>query len=288
MRRKEPIVPLGSPLHRVIEYALLLMGSLLIALSFNMLLNPNRIASGGVAGISTIIDSALGWEPAIVQWILNIPLFIAGVMLLGKRFGVKTAVGSVILPLFVYMTRGLEMRLDNLLLATIYGGIGVGLGIGLVFRGRGSTGGLDLAAQIVHKYTGLTLGLCIAILDGLVILTAGIVLSPEQAMYALIGLFVTSKTIDMVQLGFSYAKVAFIISARPQEIEQVVLHDLDRGLTRLTGYGGYSGEEKAVLMVVMGQREVVKLKNLVRSVDPEAFVILSDTNEVLGEGFKLT
>ncbi len=212
------------------EYALLLLGSVIIAVSFNVFLNPNQVASGGVSGISIIVNSMLGIEPAITQWALNIPLFLAGTVLLGKQFGVKTALGSVLLPLLVFLTRNLPPLTDNMLLASIYGGVLIGIGLGLVFRGRGSTGGLDLAAQILHKYTGIGLGLCIALLDGLVIGTAGLLISPEKAMYALIGLFVTSKTINVVQVGLSYSKVAFIISKSEQALQKAILYELDRDL----------------------------------------------------------
>lgn len=271
----------------ITEYAMLITGSLIVAISFNLFLNPNRIATGGVSGISTILHAKLALEPAFTQWALNIPLFFLGLWMLGGKFGVKTAAGSVILPLFVLLTRHWESPTHNILLATIYGGIGVGAGLGLVFRGRASTGGLDVAAQILHKMTGISLGLALASFDGLVILAAGLFFSWEKALYALIGLFVTSKTIDVVQLGFSVSKVAFIITAKTEEISSAVLYDLDRGLTRLHGQGGYTGDERPVLMVVVGKRETSKLKALVRQVDPHAFVIISDTTEVFGEGFKL-
>ncbi|MFD0680797.1 MULTISPECIES: YitT family protein [unclassified Paenibacillus] len=273
--------------HWYSEYILLLLGSLLIATSFNMFLNPNKIASGGTTGISIIIRQLFGIEPALTQWALNIPLFLVGLWLLGRKFGAKTAVGSVLLPLLVLLTRGLPSLTDNLLLASIYGGILIGIGLGLVFRGKGSTGGLDLAAQLVHRFTGMSLGLAVAMLDGMVILAAGIVLSPEKALYALIGLFVTSKTINVVQIGFNYSKVAFIISGHADVIKQVILTELDRGVTMLQATGGYTGEARMVLMVVVGQTEVSRLKELVKATDPGAFVILSDTNEVLGEGFKI-
>jgi uncharacterized membrane-anchored protein YitT (DUF2179 family) len=283
--RNVPRIQVGSPFHVFMEYVLLMFGSFLIAISFNLFLNPNQIASGGVAGISTIIQYMFGIEPALTQWLFNIPLFIVGAWLLGRRFGLKTAIASVVLPLFVLFTGGWEPLTENILLATVYGGIGIGAGIGIVFRGRGSTGGLDLAAQILHKYTGLTLGLAIAVLDGIVILTAGIVFSPEKALYALIGLFVTSKTIDVVSVGFSNSKVAFIISDHSEALKDVILYELDRGLTQLSGVGGYTGTDRYVMMVVIKRREVVKLKAMVRAVDPKAFIILSDTTEVLGEGF---
>lgn len=286
MRRKESVIPLGGPLHQATEYVMLLLGSLIMAVSFNMFLNPNQVVAGGVAGISTIAQHLMGLSPAITQWGLNIPLFILGVWLLGGQSGIKAAAGSIALPLFVLLTSHLEVLTTNTLLASIYGGIGIGLGLGIVFRGRGSTGGLSLAAQILHKYTGITLGYSVALIDGLVILAAGLAFSPEKALYGLIGLFVTRKTIDIIQLGLQTSKVAFIISEHTDAIREAILYDLDRGLTQLNGSGGFTGESRTVFMVVVSQNEVSKLKALVRSVDPHAFVILSDTNEVLGEGFK--
>ncbi|RXZ83500.1 YitT family protein [Paenibacillaceae bacterium] len=269
-----------------VRLLLLLGGAFIIAASFNLFLLPGGIASGGVAGISVLVQRLTGFTPAYVQWLINVPLFVLGLLLLGKRFALQTALGSLVLPLFVLFTAGWHSPTDNALLAAIYGGIGIGLGLGLVYKGRGSTGGLDLAAQLLHRYTGLRFGLAIACFDGLVIAAAGIIISPENALYALIGLFVTSKTIDIVQTGLLISKVAFIISGRSDELAEQILHELDRGLTRLSANGGYTGDERPVLMVVLPQNEVPKLKSLVQTVDPSAFVIISDTAEVLGEGFK--
>ncbi|XEC95389.1 YitT family protein [Paenibacillus tarimensis] len=271
-----------------ISVVFLLLGSFAIAASFNLFLVPNGIASGGVSGISILVQRLINIPPAYTQWALNIPLFIAGMLLLGRRFALRTALGSVVLPFFVLLTANWPAPTDNALLASIYGGIGVGIGLGLVFRGRGSTGGLDLAAQLLSRYTGLRYGLAIAVFDGLVIVAAGFIISPENALYALIGLFVTSKTIDIVQTGLLVSKVAFIISDKTEALRITILEDLDRGVTELSAKGGFTGEARTVLMVVVGQNEVPRLKAFVQAVDPAAFVIISDTAEVLGEGFKLT
>ncbi|WP_442602631.1 YitT family protein [Paenibacillus sp. KN14-4R] len=285
-RQKEPRIIPGSPLHMAWEYALLITGCFILACAFNMFLNPNKIASGGISGVSTILQVTFGFEPAITQWFFNIPLFLLGTILLGKKYGIKVAVGTIALPFFVLMTKGLPIPTTNMLLASVYGGIGVGLGVGITFRGRGSTGGLSVAAQIVHKYTGRSLGVCIAMFDGMVIVLAGFVISWENALYALIGLFVTSKVIDIVQVGLSVSKVAYIISDNQEKIKEAILYDLDRGLTQLEAAGGYTGAARNVFMVVVSQGEVMKLKYLVKSIDPSAFVIFTDANEVLGEGFK--
>jgi uncharacterized membrane-anchored protein YitT (DUF2179 family) len=268
------------------SYLLLVIGSLITAVSFNMFLLPNGIASGGVTGISVIVDQYWAIPPAYTQWALNIPLFAAGLLAFGRGYGVKTAIGSILLPLFVLLSSHVESPTHDPLLSAIYGGLGVGLGIGLVFRGRASTGGLSIAAQILHRYTGMRLGLAVAAFDGLVILSAGVLISLENALYALIGLFVTTKVIDVVQTGLQTSKAAFIISNEPEKVAAAILHELDRGLTRLHGEGGYTGQSRPVLLAVVGQNEVMKLKALVQDADPNAFVIISNTAEVLGEGFQ--
>ncbi|WP_408055253.1 YitT family protein [Sutcliffiella halmapala] len=271
---------------RVKEYTYVVLGSTIVALAFNLFLLPNRVASGGVSGISTILDSVLGWEPGIVQLCFNIPLFFLGVFLLGKQFGLKTLVGTITLPLIVLWTRDFAPATVNPMLGSIFGGIGVGLGLGLVFRGRASTGGTDLAAQIIHKYTGLSLGTCVALIDGLIVLAAAIVFDFELGMYALIGLFVTSKTIDYVQVGLGYSKMAIVITQKEEEVRQAILTKIDRGVTKLSATGGYTEDERPVLMCVVDQTEFTKLKQVVRSIDASAFVVVMNASEVLGEGFK--
>jgi uncharacterized membrane-anchored protein YitT (DUF2179 family) len=268
------------------QFLYILLGSGIIALAFNVFLLPNNIASGGVSGISTILKSTLGWEPAFVQWSFNIPLFIAGVLLLGKQFGIKTLVGTIFLPFVVFLSNNLDPWTNDPLLGALFGGIAVGLGLGLVFRGNASTGGTDLAAQIIHKYTGLTLGTCVAIIDGLIVLTAAIVFDIERGLYALIALYVTTKTIDLVQIGLGRSKMTMIISNRQAEIQEAILNKIDRGVTKLSAYGGYTDHERPVVMCVVDQTEFTKLKQLVKTIDPTAFIIVMDASEVLGEGFK--
>ncbi|WP_088005690.1 YitT family protein [Indiicoccus explosivorum] len=268
------------------EYLMVLLGSAFVAVAFNVFLLPNEVASGGVSGISTLLYGLFGWEPAFVQWAFNIPLFISGVVLLGKQFGAKTAVGTVFLPFVVYLTDSWEPWTLNPLLGALFGGIGVGLGLGIVFRGGASTGGTDLAAQIITKYTGFTLGTSVALIDGLIVLSAAIVFDIEKGLYALIGLYVTTKTIDLVQVGLGRSKLVYIITNRQEAVRDAVFEDIDRGVTKLTATGGYTESEKPIIMVVVHQTEFSRLKQVIKRVDPEAFVIVSDASEVLGEGFK--
>ncbi|MBY9077592.1 YitT family protein [Paenibacillus sp. HN-1] len=285
-RNKPPLIPLNGPVRHLVDTVLIVVGSLITALAFNLFMLPNRIASGGVSGLSVLAQAWFGAEPAFTQWALNIPLFFLGVFMLGRQYGLRSLLGSFVLPLFIYLTKDGPVPTHNPLLASIYGGIGVGLGLGLVFRGRGSTGGLSILAQVIQKLTGFSFSLSVVLLDGTVITLAAFVLGMEQALYALIGLFVTGKVIDALEVGFSYTKVAYIISDHTEAITEAILHDLDRGLTKLDAKGGYTGDSRTVLMVAVGQNETTRLKAIVRSVDPGAFVIISDAHEVLGEGFK--
>lgn len=285
-RRSSEVFPTRGPVRHILDTAMIVIGSLITALAFNMFMLPNHIASGGVSGLSVVVNSLFGIEPAYVQWALNIPLFFAGLFLLGRNYAVRSLLGTILMPLFVYLTSGVSTPTHDPLLASLYGGIGVGLGLGIVFRGRGSTGGFSTFAQIIQRFSGLSLSTCVVMLDGTVITIAGFVLSPEKALYALIGLYITGKIIDAVELGFNYTKVAYIIAEKTDEISDAVLTHLDRGLTKLNARGGYTGDDRTVLMVVVGQSEVTRLKTLVQQLEPSAFVIISNAHEVLGEGFK--
>ncbi len=270
----------------VVEYFFVIVGAAVIALGFNLFLFPNQIASGGVSGISTILHGLFGWNAGLVQYAFNIPLFIAGVIVLGNSFGFKSLLGTLALPFFIIITEDLEAATLDPLLGAIFGGIVVGLGIGLVFKGRASTGGTDLLAQIITKFTGLTLGTSVLLIDGVIAVSAAVVFDLEKGLYAIIGLFVTTKTIDIIQMGFSQSKMVYIITTKQDEVRDAIYRDVNRGITKLPAEGGYTGEERPVLMVVVYQTEFTKLKQVVKNVDPSAFVIVSDAYEVLGEGFK--
>lgn len=170
--------------------------------------------------------------------------------------------------------------------AAIFGGVGIGVGIGIVYLGKGSTGGTALAAQIIHKYSGLSLGTCLALIDGLIVVTAMIVFNIEQGLYAMLGVYVSSKTIDVVQVGFNRSKMALIITKQEQAVKEAVLQKIDRGVTKISAVGGYTDDDRPILMCVVGQTEFTKLKQIVKQIDESAFVIVADASEVLGEGFK--
>lgn len=272
--------------NKTMEYVYVLIGSACVAIAFNVFLLPNQIASGGVSGISTIIFAKFGLEPAFVQWAFNIPLFIAGFLLLGRSFGIKTLVGTIFFPFVVFLTNSWDPWTTDPLLGAIFGGMGVGLGLGIVFLGKASTGGTDLAAQILHKYTHISLGKCVAFIDGLIVLAACLVFDIEKGLYALIGLYATGKTIDLIQMGFDRTKMTLIITNKEEEIRKAIFEQIDRGVTELQAKGGYTDTDKPILLCVVDQRQFTKLKQVVKSIDSKAFVIVTEASEVMGEGFK--
>ncbi|MCQ2011614.1 YitT family protein [Sporolactobacillus sp. STSJ-5] len=289
-KRDKHVIPNRGKTALFMDYILVIIGSFIVGITFNVFMLPTHIASGGVAGISIVFHWTLGWAPSYVLWGLNVPIFVIGLLILGRSFGyvdyaMKTLLGTVALPFAVFVTAGMPAATDSPLLGALFGGVGTGIGLGIVFRGRGSTGGTALAGQIIQKFSGLSLGVCVSILDGLIVLTSAFFLSLEAALYALISIYLTAKMIDVVQLGFNTEKMALIISDKEVEMRQAILDEIDRGVTRITSQGGYTGDDRPMLMTVVSQGELTHLKQLVRSIDPESFFIITNATEVFGKGF---
>jgi uncharacterized membrane-anchored protein YitT (DUF2179 family) len=270
------------------DFLLLLTGVLLIASALDLFLVPNRIAAGGVSGIATILFHLFGLPVGASILALNIPLFIWGFLRLGLRIGLRSILGTVLLSVSVdALAPFLPVPTADAFLASLYGGVLAGLGLGLVFRAKGTTGGTDLAAAALRSYVGINIGQLLFFVDGAVVLAAGFAFrSPELAMYALITIFIAAWLVDVVQEGFSYTKAFLIISEKHAEIARVILTELNRGATLWKGTGAFTGADRTMLLAVVSRIEVTRLKEVINRVDPRAFVVLADVHEVLGEGFK--
>lgn len=273
-----------------VDYLGVFIGVTITALSLVWLQIPNKIAAGGVSGLAVVTFHLWGWPVALTMLLINIPLFLACLWSFGPRFGAKTLFGAVFISIMIEFWESVVKIMPltrDPLLASLYGGVIAGVGMGIAFRFRGTTGGTDLAAQLLNRVSGISVGHSLLIFDGAVIALAGIVFnSTELALYAIITMFVTSKLLDAVLEGLDYAKAAFIISERSGEIGEKILNDLQRGATGLLGKGLYSTARKEVILCVISRAEEIKLKEIVRKIDPRAFVIITDVHEVLGEGFK--
>ncbi|MFN8596138.1 MAG: YitT family protein [Anaerolineae bacterium] len=272
------------------DYALLTIGSALLAINIDLFLVPNKIVSGGATGIATILHIQFGLPTGLVVLIINIPLFIAGVKWAGgMRFAIRTLYATVLMSvltdLFVPWVATIP-PITQPLLFTLYGGLLDGIGMGLVFRGQGTTGGTDVVARLLNHWRGVPLGQTILVVNAAVLILAVIAFGLEPAMYALILTFVGARVVDLVQGEADYSRTAIIVSSQAFAIKSAILAEMERGVTVLTGRGGYTEHSLDVLYCVVARTEVSILKRLISSIDPRAFVVITDASEVLGEGFR--
>lgn len=272
----------------VMRFAGVTVGVLLTALGLDIFLVPSKIVAGGVSGLATVLHYLLHVPVGAAMLFMNIPLFLAAVYRLGLKFALRSLYGTISLSFFIdVLAPYMPVATRDPLLASVFGGVLVGFGLGLVFKFGGTTGGTDMAAAIVRTYTGARVGQILLFIDGAVVVAAGLSFrSWELALYSLIVIYVSSRLIDLVQEGISYAKAFFIVSGEPRKIAGAVLREMQRGVTVLRGRGAYSGADRDVLLVVVNRAEVSRLKELVQQLDNSAFVILTDVHEALGEGFR--
>ena len=265
---------------------LILAGLLCSSAAYNLYLIPNNIAAGGFTGIGQLVNSIVNVKVGTVSILLNIPLFLLSMKSLGLRFGLRSLLAMLGLSLFIdYLP--LPAATDDLLLATVFGGVLGGVGFGLILRGSATTGGTDMLASLIHRYfPAIRVSVGIFAVDGLVILASAFVFDQTAAMYALICAFLMNVIVDIVLEGPNSAHSYFIISDRSEEIANCLMDELERGVTALSGKGMYSGTEKQVLLCVVNRFETMQLRRIVFSIDPSAFVIANKAHEVLGEGFK--
>lgn len=271
----------------IVGYGGVLLGVIITAFGISFFLIPVKIAAGGVSGFATVIFHITNIPVGLTMLLLNIPLFILSWRLIGPLFGAKTLFGTLTTSLFVDLFSRFATPITNdLLLCAIYGGVIAGIGLGVAFRSGGSTGGTDMAAQLVAKLFSISLGQALLLVDGMVIILAGFAFGLELAMYALIAVFITTKTIDLVQEGQNYVKAILIISDHADPIGAAIMERLDRGVTALDGRGMYTKIDKEILLVIVSRVEISHVKNIVKDYDERAFVVIADVHEVLGEGFR--
>jgi uncharacterized membrane-anchored protein YitT (DUF2179 family) len=271
------------------SFLYIIFGSAVYALAYDLFLIPHSIVPGGITGIAMIMNRFLNTPIGMVTIILNIPIFLLGAKIIGRGYTIKSIIAviisSALIDFFTYVV-ALKPITDNKILASLYGGILLGIGLGIIFRGQASTGGTDIIGQVVNRYSNFSVGNSILIVDFLIISAAGLAFTNmESALYGYLTLFLSTKIIDLVLEGISYTRAAFIISEKNNLISDTVLKKLDRGVTKLQGIGGYNNLPKDVLYVVIAKRQVPELVNIIKEIDPHAFVVITDVYEVLGKGF---
>jgi uncharacterized membrane-anchored protein YitT (DUF2179 family) len=280
-------LPVTGPWRVVADYVQIVVGSLLVGVGVNLFFVPNQVVSGGVTGVAILLHYAFGTPVGLVTLLLNLPLLVIGWRWAGGlRFLVRTGISVAILSATIDLTGPfLTAPTADRLLVICYGGLLDGLGMGLVFRGRGTTGGTDVIARIAHRFLGLGIGQTLLILNIAIFAAAAFQFGAEAVMVALALAFVSARVLDTVQAGFAASRQAMIITDNPEGVRDAVFTHLHRGVTLLEARGGYTGLPRPMLYVVVAAHEVGRLKLRVAEVDRNAFVAISSAQEVLGEGF---
>ncbi len=272
------------------DYALILIGCLVQAIAMDVFLIPARLAAGGVSGLAQIVSSVSGWPVGTLVLIMNVPLFLIGWRYLGgRRFLFRTVVTVVAYSLLVdalvpFLPKGGVT--PEPILNAIFGGVIGGLGMGLVFRAQGTTGGTDILARLLGRWRGVPLSQSYLLTDTAIVFFAGLAFGWEAALFAVIALYVSGVAAELAAEGVGIVRAATIITAKPQAIADRVLADMERGVTGWAGTGMYSGEERHILFVAVSRSEVSQLKAIIHDADPSAFVVIGQAHEALGEGFK--
>jgi Uncharacterized conserved protein len=282
-----------------ITYSLLIGGCFVFALGAVMFVEPYGFAPGGTYGLSMVFHHLWGWRTELSALCMDIPLLIIGIIVIGKKFGIKTIICTLCLPLFMWLLHKyygydslIEPGISNMkllhdqLLSAIFGGIVYGIGLGMIFKSRATSGGSDIIAMILNKYTHLSIGTLVMIVDGIITLSTVIAFGDwKLPMYSWIIIFIEGKVIDFIIDGPAM-KTLLIISDKIEPIKDVIINDLNRGATLIPSYGMYKGEKRNIIYTILSRREMVTLRYKIAEIDPKAFINVVDSSEILGEGFK--
>lgn len=275
-----------------VDYLFIFMGTGIMALAIQCIFEPIGLVTGGFSGIAIIIRKMTAGivEGGVPLWLtnlaLNVPVFIAALIIKGRKFLGRTVIGTVFLSFWLYVIPQVDLTQGDYMLSAVFGGVITGIGIGFVLLAKATTGGTDMVSALIQKYVRhYSVVQILQVIDGMVVLAGLYVFGLKPALYAIVAIFITSKVSDALMEGMKYSKAAFIITDCYKEIADAIMTQLDRGLTGLDATGMYSGDKKTVLYCVVAKKEIVELKDIVAKIDPKAFVIVTDAREVFGEGF---
>ncbi|NCB74648.1 MAG: YitT family protein [Clostridia bacterium] len=277
-----------TTLKSVLNILKILLGSAVFAVGIQWFFHPAALLSGGVTGIALVINYLTGAPTGVMLAALNLPLFIIALRRYGWKFMGGSLLGTLASSLFIDLLSLVKISITaEPLLAAIYGGIITGLGLGIVYSTGSTTGGTDILAKIIReKYPYVNFGTMILVLDGVIIAAYALIFGKyENAMYTVIAVYIAARVIDLVLYGSSQSKLCHIISEYSDEIKAAIVEKLNRGVTVLSGKGAYSGQDKQILLCVVKRQQIVEIKKIVKNIDKSAFVIVTDTRDVFGEGF---
>lgn len=279
---------MNSKLKMALDYAKIIIGCAVFGVGFNMFLEPAGLNAGGITGLSMVLVEFLGFgSVGVISAIINIPLFAIGGMKIGKKFFIDSLIGMVVVSVFIDLFSFLPNPETEPLLSALYGAVVCGLGLGLVFSTGGSTGGSDIIVRLLKlKYQHIPIGVITTCFDAMVAVLTGLVFwNVNMALYSGVCIFVTGRVLDAVLYKFDYSRVALIISTQHQTIAKQIGIQLHRGATFLDGQGSYSGQETKVILTAVKKQQIAELKQIVVDIDPDAFIIVQEAHQVLGDGF---
>ena len=265
---------------------MIIIGAVFMAMGIELFLVPNQLLDGGIVGISIILSHLTGLQIGLFIFLLNIPFFFIGYKQIGKTFALSTVLGITVLSICTYFLHPVARFTDDLLLATVFGGIVLGIGVGLVIRYGGSLDGTEILAILFSSKTAFSVGEIIMFFNIMIFTIAGFVFTWEQAMYSVLAYFIAYKTIDIVIQGLDESKSVYIISEHVDEVGEAIIDRLGRGVTYLHGEGAYTGDKKKIIFTVITRLEEAKLKTIVEDIDLQAFVAIGNIAEVRGGRFK--
>lgn len=301
---------------QILAYAYLVLGSALFAVGDVMFVNPYHLAPGGVYGLANVFNALWGWKISVSGIAMDIPLLIIGTIILGPKFGIKTIISVILIPVFTYILESTwgyapvihggsvvadtqsalyyiakdgsqSWFMPDMVLNTIVSGLIYGVAIGVIFRAGATSGGSDIISMIIHKYTKISLGTLVMVVDSLISLTTLIAFEDIRLpIYSILLIYIEGKVIDLVVEGVKSYKTAFVVTDKIEEVRNFILKDLDRSGTVFTGSGLYQGAERKMIYVTLNRSDLVKLKANLRFLDPNAFVNVIESSEIMGNGFK--
>jgi uncharacterized membrane-anchored protein YitT (DUF2179 family) len=267
-----------------------LAGSLISAVSINEFMIPHHLLSGGVGGVALILQYITGFSAGALILIMNIPIFLFGIKTIDKDFIIYSVIGTFSMSVFLILLKDVtifnRLVVDDIMLASIFGGVAHGLGAGIVFKNRGSMGGSDIIAVVVKRKRSINIGTISFLINLVIVYISSFLFGMKPAMYTLISMYISSRVLDKVQEGFDRKKSVMIITEKEEEVAQAIITTLHRGVTYLYGEGAYTLNQRRILYCIVTTKQIAKVKHIVNIIDPKAFFTINDTSEVMGKGFK--
>ena len=268
-----------------IDIFIMMIGAFLFALAINLFVIPNDLGEGGVTGVTIILYYVMGWSPSIVSLVINTGLLIIGYRFLNRQTTIYTIIAVIFNSIFLHLTESWSIQSDEIVINAIFGGVFVGVGIGLIIRVGGTTAGTTILARIANKFLGWNISYALLFFDLIVAFSSYFIIGAEALMLTIMMLYIGTKVMEFVIEGVNPQKAVTIISKNPNAIADQVSYKINRGVTVLSGHGYYTKEQKEILYIIISSQEVVKLKNIVKAVDKDAFIAIHDVRDVFGKGF---